>query len=273
MRTVTTDGTEVQSPDLELGFVEQGKLLVQHHDETPYVPAQYTEELVAEYDNGGKLYKTVETSPEIPYQPAWDEYEDVYFYYPYSEEQLANIEKQKQEELQAQQEEQERLEQEAKELEAKQAEQAEQAKQERALRLMLTLVMPTLDTSALTDSKVAALSPYYEPWDEKSKSYKKGTPFYYVTSDGTTKYFRCSQDVVSTNVYKPGDPGTESLYYEIKIAADGIQVWQEVKGEYNAPDMGDLVHYPDENGEVYESLVNDNAYSPDVYPQNWKLVP
>ena len=270
MRTVTTDGTEVQSPDLELGFVEQGKLFVQHHDETPYVPAQYTEELVEEYDNGGKLYKTVETSPEVPYQPAWDEYEDVYFYYPYSEEQLANLEKQKQEELEAQQEEQQRLEQEAKELEAKQAEQTKQA---RAMRLMSTLVMPTLDTSSLTDSKVAALSPYYEKWDENSKSYKKGTPFYYVNSDGTTGYFRCSQDVVSSNVYKPGDAGTESLYYEIKIAADGIQVWQEVKGEYNAPDKGDLVHYPDEYGEVYESLVDDNAYSPDVSPQNWKLLP
>ena len=77
-------------------------------------------------------------------------------------------------------------------------------------------------------------------------------------------------DNPGTYLIKPGDPGTESLFYEIKIASDGIIIWQQPRGEFDAPDKGDLRWYPDENGFIYESLIDDNAFSPEAYPAGWK---
>lgn len=36
--------------------------------------------------------------------------------------------------------------------------------------------------------------------------------------------------------------------------------------------IGDRVHYPDEDGAIYESLIDANVYSPEAYPQGWGLI-
>ena len=33
---------------------------------------------------------------------------------------------------------------------------------------------------------------------------------------------------------------------------------------------GDKVHYPDAEGDVYESLIDGNVWSPEAYPDGWK---
>lgn len=58
----------------------------------------------------------------------------------------------------------------------------------------------------------------------------------------------------------------------IRIAPDGIIVWSTVFGGYNAPDAGDLRHYPDADGPVYKSLIDGNSWSPDAYLQGWEVV-
>lgn len=267
MRIVDQEGHEVVDPDLDLGHLDPGKLLIEHHDEIPYEPAEYENQLVAEYDNGGKLYKRVCVKPAVEHVAAWDEYEDVLVYVPYTPEELEEIERRKEETEKAQQEAEEA---------ARRAEE-ERVANERvnlAVRSLSAMVMPTMSLADVSTSKVANLSPFYQEWSDAGVSYAKGTPFIYVVGDAT-RYFRASQDTVSTPTYKPGDAGTESIYYEFFIAPDGYEIYQPCKGEYNAYSFGDVVHYPDADSPLYESVVpgdNSNAYSPDTVPGNWKKV-
>ena len=290
MRTVTIDGQEVQNPNTDLGYLEAGKLLVEHHEAVEHQDAEYEETLQEEYDNGGKLYVRTLVSPEVPAQDAWDEYENVMFYIPYTEEELAEIEAKKQAAIEAQQQkEQERLEQERLEQERLEQEKADkikaeqeraellatqerQTKQVSALTSLSQMLFSVADFSSVSDAKVTSVLDLASEWNPNGVQYKKGTPFWFVPEGGDKTYYRCSQDTTSTEVYKPGDVGTESIYYSIKVAPDGILVWQEVKGEYNSIGIGERVHYPDENGAVFESTFDGNSYSPEQYPANWLLV-
>lgn len=264
MKVVNEQGVEIQEYDLDLGYLKPHKLFVQHHDAVEAQPAEFEDQFVQEYENGGKLYNHVCVKQYVPGTDAWDEYEDVQMYVKYTEEELQQIEeeKKKQEEAQAAAEEQAKKEQ-----EAAQAEQRMNV----AVRTMAMVMMPSLPTETMTTASLAPLAPLYAEWDPNSYSYKKGEPFYYVI-DGEIHYFRASQPTTSTEVYKPGDPGTLSIYYEFFIAPDGIEIYQEAAGEFNSYNKGDKCHYPDADGPIYESLANGNAYSPDAYPANWKLV-
>lgn len=264
MKVVNQDEVEIQEYDLETGHLVDHKLLVAHHDAVEPQAAVYEDQLVEEYENGGKLYNHVCVKEGVVGQDAWDEYEDVLMYVPYTEEELAEIEEQKKQEEEAAaaaEEEQKKLEEEA---------QAEK-RMNVAVRTMAMAMMPSLPVETMSTASLAPLAPLYPEWDSNSHEYKKGEPFYYVI-DGETHYFRASQNTTSTNVYKPGDPGIISIYYEFFIAPDGIEIYQEAVGEFNSYDKGDKCHYPDADGPIYESLVNDNAYSPDAYPANWKKV-
>lgn len=84
------------------------------------------------------------------------------------------------------------------------------------------------------------------------------------------KYWRVSQDLTSSKVYPPGS--SESLYYEVQLADDGIIIYRTCHGKYDSVRLGEKRHYPDADGPVYESLVDYNEYSPKDYPDNWKLV-
>ena len=264
MKVVNQEGVEIQEYDLETGKLVPSRLLVQHHEAVEFQAAQYEDQLVEEYENGGRLYNHICVSPAVQGKPAWDEYEDVKMYVPYTKEELEEIQKQKEAEEQAKKEEEEQ----AKKLKEQQE---QEHRMNLAVRTMSKMMIPTISTMSLSNAAVAPLAPLYPEWDENSYSYKEGEPFYYVI-DGETRYFRASQDTVSTPVYKPGDVGTTSIYYEIFIAPDGIEIWQTVQGKFNAPNKGDRLHYPNEDSPIYESLVDGNAYSPDVYPNNWKLV-
>ena len=52
----------------------------------------------------------------------------------------------------------------------------------------------------------------------------------------------------------------------------GYPVWQQPTGAHDAYNIGDRVHFPDEDSPVYESLINANVWSPLTYPQGWQLI-
>lgn len=85
------------------------------------------------------------------------------------------------------------------------------------------------------------------------------------------KYYRTSKALISSPTYPPDTAG-ESEYYPIEVADDGVIVYRTCHGEYDSVRVGEKRHYPDASGPVYESLVDKNAYSPDVKPDDWKLV-
>lgn len=106
---------------------------------------------------------------------------------------------------------------------------------------------------------------------ETNKEYKQGDVFkyegnLYVTTQPHTSQADWAPDVA------------QSLYVPFKVVgksadADGvtsdIKEFRQPTGAHDAYKKGDKVRY---NGKVYESLIENNAYSPDAYPQGWKEV-
>lgn len=134
-----------------------------------------------------------------------------------------------------------------------------------AVASFMTLSMPMVAPTA-KDSALAPVMKYAPKYVTSGHDYKKGEVFSY---GGT--FWRVSQDFTSQEQWKPGGAGLDALFYEIQIAEDGVIVWAQPRGEFDAPDTGDLRHYPDAEGPVYRSLIDGNSYSPDTYPQGWEL--
>lgn len=92
MRILDSNNVEIESPDLSLGYLTEDNILIAHHEAMEAVEEQWHYETVAEYPNGGKDVAKVIDTPGMEAQDAWDEYETVQRYVPYTEEELAAME-------------------------------------------------------------------------------------------------------------------------------------------------------------------------------------
>lgn len=63
---------------------------------------------------------------------------------------------------------------------------------------------------------------------------------------------------------------TPALFVEVAKPGE-IPVWVQPTGAQDAYMTGDKVHYPDADSPVYESLIDNNVWSPIDYPQGWEL--
>ena len=88
MRILDENNVEIQSPDLSIGRLVEEKLFVAHHPAVEAVPEQWHYETITEYPNGGKDVKKVVDVPGVEAKDAWDEYETVQRYIPYTDEEL-----------------------------------------------------------------------------------------------------------------------------------------------------------------------------------------
>lgn len=81
------------------------------------------------------------------------------------------------------------------------------------------------------------------------------------------KLYRCVQAHTSQSNWTPD--ATPALWTE--VAAPGeIPVWRQPTGAQDAYNTGDKVHYPDADGAVYVSIVDNNVWEPGVY--GWEAV-
>ena len=81
------------------------------------------------------------------------------------------------------------------------------------------------------------------------------------------KLYKCVQGHVAQADWTPD--ATPALWTE--VAAPGeIPVWVQPTGAQDAYQTGDKVHYPDADGPVYVSEVDNNVWSPATY--GWSLV-
>lgn len=87
-----TKTTELTEYDLEKGYLKVDKLFIAHHEAIEAVPEQGHREVTATYPNGGKDVEWVVDVPGVKAKPAWDEYEDIQIFVPYTEKELAIIE-------------------------------------------------------------------------------------------------------------------------------------------------------------------------------------
>lgn len=90
LRILDQDGNELAEFDPAKGHLIIDRILAQHHDAVEAVEAQGHYETIAEYPKtGGKEVKWVVDVPAVEAKDAYDEYEDIYRYVPYTETELA----------------------------------------------------------------------------------------------------------------------------------------------------------------------------------------
>lgn len=78
--------------------------------------------------------------------------------------------------------------------------------------------------------------------------------------------YRCVQVHHSQIDWTPD--ATPALWTEVAKPGE-IPVWRQPTGAQDAYMKGDRVHYPDADSFVYESIIDNNVWSPDEYPAGW----
>lgn len=86
MRILNENNVEITSPDLSKGYLSEDTVFVQHHEAVEAIAEQGHYEVIAEYPNGGKDVAWIVDVPGVEAKDAWDEYENVYRYVLYAEE-------------------------------------------------------------------------------------------------------------------------------------------------------------------------------------------
>lgn len=76
------------------------------------------------------------------------------------------------------------------------------------------------------------------------------------------------KSTVQSNVWEPGVSG----WREEVAEGGGYPEWVQPTGAHDVYNKGDQVHYtPDDKN--YESLIDNNSWSPTDYPAGWKEIP
>ena len=81
------------------------------------------------------------------------------------------------------------------------------------------------------------------------------------------KLYKCVQAHKSQAGWEP--PNVPALWTEVAKPGE-IPVWRQPTGAQDAYMIGDKVHFPDADGPVYESIVDNNVWSPSDY--GWELL-
>ena len=92
MRILDENNVEITAPDLTLGHLVEEEVFVAHHPAVEAVREQWHYETIQEYPGGGRDVVKVVDVPGVEAKSAWDEYETIKRYVPYTEEELAALE-------------------------------------------------------------------------------------------------------------------------------------------------------------------------------------
>lgn len=79
---------ELTDYGLSAGYLKPDKRFIAHHEAQEAVEGQFHYETIKEYPNGGKDVKKVWDVQPQEAREAWDEYEDIQVYIPYTQEQI-----------------------------------------------------------------------------------------------------------------------------------------------------------------------------------------
>lgn len=100
MCIVDQNGNEILESSInhDKGYLKNDKLFVCHHETVEAVAEEGHWETLREYPNGGKDVDWIIDVPAVEAKEAWDEYEDVLRFIPYTDEEIAEREAAKKEE-------------------------------------------------------------------------------------------------------------------------------------------------------------------------------
>lgn len=90
MRIFNIEGVELIEPDMTKGYLVEDKRFVTHHEAIEEVPEQFHYDVVKEYPHGGREVVKVVDVPGVQAVEAWDEYEDILRFVPFTEVELAS---------------------------------------------------------------------------------------------------------------------------------------------------------------------------------------
>lgn len=141
--------------------------------------------------------------------------------------------------------------------------------------IAVTAMMATLAGSDITAQKteyqsniatlsddVALLIPeVYPVWSGNNVEYKKDMRVTY-----NSVLYKVLQDHTSQETWTP--TSAPSLFAKVLTSEDEILEWEQPSAD-NAYMIGDKVKF---NGKIYESVIDNNVWSPEAYPQGWKEV-
>ena len=130
----------------------------------------------------------------------------------------------------------------------------------KALQLFLNTLDP--DTQAAEMMAVATVFPAYEI----GKKYKAKDVFSYgVNGVEDPQLYQVLQEHTSSETWPPDI--SPSLYKAIGVTEEGYPEWAQPLGASDAYNTGDIVSY---NGVLYKSIMDGNAWPPDV--AGWEVV-
>lgn len=126
-----------------------------------------------------------------------------------------------------------------------------------------------LYANTLDENSAMEIATVYPAWNGDEHKYAINEYCVYgINEVGDPQLYRCLQAHTSQSDWTPD--ASPSLFKAIGISGDGIPVWSQPVGTEDAYMKGDKVHYPDAEGDVYESLIDYNVYSPEAYPAGWE---
>lgn len=129
---------------------------------------------------------------------------------------------------------------------------------EKALALRALLVKAS---ASLSDEDALEAVELFDAW-QMDTFYERGVRLRYGG-----KLYRVEQAHTSQADWLPDS--TPALYTEVAKPGE-IPVWRQPTGAQDAYMKGDRVWFPERDTTVYESLIDNNVYSPEAYPAGWK---
>lgn len=91
MRILDENDNELFKYDLTKGRLNNDRLLIKHHEKIKAVKEEGHWKTIAEYPNGGKDVEWVIDVPGVEAKDAWDEYEEILRYIPFTEQELTAL--------------------------------------------------------------------------------------------------------------------------------------------------------------------------------------